>query len=337
MKITQTALFTSALALMASASAAQQTTLRIQTQLTPETPSGQMVQAFVENVEAMSNGEIAIELFMSSSVVDSGDTFDAAVNGIIDCDMTNATYVTGKNAAFQFAADTMGGYDTPMQFQAWIHEGGGAEAMTELYGQYGMTWIGTFIGSQESLVSTTPIRGVEDLKGWKFRSPPGMESEIFSKLGASAVVMDYSEVFTALETNIIDGADSSSLSDNAGVGLYDIGKYGTYPGFHSMAADHLACNSTVWEGLPEHHKTIIKIAVDKLSHDVVTRMFVDNNRTATELRAKGVELSDWSDADRAKFREAAVATWDEWASKTPETATMVESHKSFLTSIGFFE
>jgi TRAP-type C4-dicarboxylate transport system substrate-binding protein len=333
----KTAVLAGLMGMMATAAAAQQTTLRIQTQLTPEATSGKMIQEFAQEVETMSNGEIDVELFMSSSVVDAGDTFDAAANGIVDCDMTNATYITGKNPAFQFASDTMGGYDTPIQFQAWIREGGGAEAMAELYGQYGMTWIGTFVGAQESLVSTTPIRTVEDLKGWKFRSPPGMESEIFSKLGASAVVMDYSEVFTALETKIIDGADSSSLSDNAGVGLYEIGKYATYPGFHSMSADHLTCNTNVWNGMPENHRAIIKAAVDKLSLIFITRMSVEDNRAAAELRAQGVELSDWSAEDRAKFREAAVQTWDEWAEKSAETAKMVESHKSFLSSIGMLQ
>lgn len=326
-----------ALGLMAGAAHAQSTTLRIQSQLTPEATSGKMVQQFAKDVELMSNGDIKVELFMSSSVVDAGDTFDAAINGILDCDMTNATYITGKNYAFQFASDTMGGYDTPAQFQAWIHEGGGAEAMTELYGKYGMTWVGTFVGAQESLVSSTPVASVADLKGWKFRSPPGMESEIFSKLGASPVVMDYSEVFTALETKIVDGADASSLSDNAGVGLYDIGNYATYPGFHSMSADHLTCNSNVWNALPEYQQAIIKAAVDKLSLKFITGMFVEDNRAATDLRAKGVELADWSAEDRATFRETAVGVWDDWAEKSPETKMMVESHRTFLRSVGMLD
>jgi len=330
------ALAAGVLALAAGTSQAE-TTLRIQSQMTPESISGRLIQQFARDVEDLSGGDLKIELFLSASVVDAGDTFDAAANGILDCDMTNATYITGKNPAFQFASDTMGGYDTPMQFQAWIHEGGGAEAMTELYAQYGMTWVATYVGAQESLVSTRPIRGVADLKGWKFRSPPGMESDIFSRLGASAVVMDSSEVFTALETRIIDGADFSSLSDNDGIGLYDVAKYSTYPGFHSMSADHLACNTTVWDSLTDQQRAIIKTAADKLSLAYVTRMLAADNSAAAELREKGVELSDWSAEDRAAFRQAAVASWDEWAAKSPETAKLVESHKSFLRSIGMLD
>ena len=45
----------------------------------------------------MSNGEIQVEMFYSSSVVKSVETFDAAATGILDCDFTGGGYQTGKN------------------------------------------------------------------------------------------------------------------------------------------------------------------------------------------------------------------------------------------------
>ncbi|MEZ5449985.1 MAG: hypothetical protein R3E89_13785 [Thiolinea sp.] len=55
-----------------------------------------------------------VEPFFSSSVVKTVETFDAAATGIVDCDMTGGAYQTGKNPAFQFVGDIMGGYDTPL-------------------------------------------------------------------------------------------------------------------------------------------------------------------------------------------------------------------------------
>src|SRR3546814_21139990 len=85
-----------------------------------------------------------------------------------------------------------------------------------------MQLIGWWIYSQESLASSTPIAGVEDLKEWKFRSPPGLETEIFAGLGAKPIVMDFTEVFTAMETGIIEGTDYSGLANNVSIGLYDL-------------------------------------------------------------------------------------------------------------------
>jgi len=94
---------------------AETTNLRIQTHYAPETVSGKLAAQYVDDVQTMSNGEIVIEMFYSSSVVKSVETFDAAATGILDCDMTGGAYQTGKNPAFQFVGDIMGGYDTPYQ------------------------------------------------------------------------------------------------------------------------------------------------------------------------------------------------------------------------------
>ncbi|HEX6144019.1 MAG TPA: TRAP transporter substrate-binding protein DctP, partial [Geminicoccaceae bacterium] len=232
---------------LAGPAAAQEFTLRIQTHYAPETPSGKLAAQFVDDVETMSGGRVDIEMFFSSSVVKSVETFDAAATGILDGDMTGGAYQTGKNPAFQFVGDPMGGYDTPWQQYAWFYYGGGEELADSLYHQFNMELIGWWIYGQESLASTAPLAGPEDLKDWKFRSPPGLETEIFDKLGASPIVMDFTEVFTALETGIIDGADASSLPDNIGLGLLDIAQHATYPGFHSMPADHLAIRKDVWD------------------------------------------------------------------------------------------
>ncbi|MDH5799070.1 MAG: C4-dicarboxylate ABC transporter substrate-binding protein, partial [Paracoccaceae bacterium] len=137
MKLTNLLKTAAALALVAGSASAESTHLRIQTHYGPETLSGKNATQFVEDIQAMSNGEITVEMFYSSSVVASVETFDAAANGIIDCDMTGGAYQTGKNPAFQFVGDIMGGYDTPWQQLSWLYQGGGYDAAQELYNQYG--------------------------------------------------------------------------------------------------------------------------------------------------------------------------------------------------------
>lgn len=308
--------------------------LRIQNHQAPESTVGKLIQEFVTNVESMSGGSIDIEMFYSSAVVKSVETFDAAASGILDCKMTNGSYQTGKNPAFQFVADTMGGYDTPIQYHTWINYGGGKEKINELYSKFGMTFIGAHVGGQESLNSTRPLNGVEDLKDFKFRSPPGMESEIFASLGAKPVVMDFTEIFTALESKLIDGADAATLAVNRSPGIYGIAKHTTYSGFHSMSSDHLACRTDVWESMTDGQRKILTVAEKALALDLMMVVLVDNGKALAELPAEGVTIYDWSAEDRTKFRAAAQNAWTEWAAKTPETKAMVDSHKAFSKTIG---
>ena len=326
-----------ALAFMAGSAAADghatKTKLRIQTHFSTETLSGQLAGKFVDDITSMSNGEIEVEMFYSGAVVKAAETFDAAATGILDCDMTGGAYQTGKNPAFQFTGDLMGGYSNPYQQMAWLLHGDGRAAINNLYNDHNMEFVGWWIPGPESLSSTRPIRGVEDFKDWKFRSPPGLATKVFANLGASPIVMDFNEIFTALETGIIDGADAANLTNNIGLGLYDIAQHTNYPGFHSMPADHLACRKDVWDAMPDHHKKIMEVAMDSLALHNATINEVKNAQNAVELRAKGVNLYEWSPEELAKFRAAVQKGWTEFAT-TPEAKDLLESHISFLKGIG---
>lgn len=318
----------------ATSAAAADYKLSIQNHNSPESPTGKLIAQFVDDVQTMANGRLEIEMFYSSSVVPTVETFDAAISGIVDGDMTGGAYQTGKNAAFQFVGDVMGGYETPWQYYAWLYYGGGKEKANELYNSFGMELIGWNVYGHESLASTKPIDGIKDLDGWKFRSPPGMETEIFAELGASPVVMDFTEVFTALETGIVDGADHSGLANGVSIGLYDVATATTYPGFHSMPADHLAINKAKWDALPADLQRIVEVALQKMSFQIAMLFEVENQKAAVALAEKGVHISNWSAEDRARFREVAQANWQRWGDKSPEARALVDSHVAFMKQLG---
>ncbi|MBX2836623.1 MAG: TRAP transporter substrate-binding protein [Gammaproteobacteria bacterium] len=318
---------------LSSAAYADTTTLRIQTHFSPETHNGKAAAKWAEDVTTMSGGDIQLEMFYSSSVVKSVETFDAAVNGILDCDMTGGSYQVGKNKAFQFTGDLMGGYSNPYQMLGWLLHNGGREAVNELYNSYDMQFVGWWVPGPESLSSTKPIRNVGDFKDWKFRSPPGLATLVFANLGASPIVMDFNEIFTALETGLIDGADAANVSTNVGLGLYDIASHTNYPGFHSMPADHLACNKKVWDKMSDAHKRILEVSMESLALRIATETAIMNAKTAQELADKGVNLYDWSAEDLDQYRAAVKAGWEEFADNDQAKA-LLQSHIDFLVDQG---
>ncbi len=310
-------------------------TLKIETHFTASSPNGEVAAQFAKNVEEFSGGSLKIQMFYSSSVTGkSAEVFNSAQTGIIDCDMTGAGYQTGKNAAFQFAGDVMGGYDNPYQQYEFLNFPGAQEAVDALYNKYGMTLIGWWIPGHESLISSRPIPDVASLKDFKFRSPPGMESMIFTALGAKPIVMDFGEVPTALQTGLIDGADYSSLATNYAGGHYEQNKYATYPGFHSMPADHLACNTKVWNKLKPHEKGAMLAAIEICGRTITSLVERKNAEAVKALKEMGVTLHDWSKEDRAKFRQAALGAWEEWKTKSPEAAALIEIHKAYMKANG---
>lgn len=327
-------LFCMVLGFATQGATAQEYKLRFQAPFPQASKSGKLVSQFVEDVQVMSGNRVEIEMFWSSSLVNAYETFDSAVTGLLDGDFTSAAYQINKNPAFQFVSDIMGGYDTPWQQYAWLYHGHGLDIANKLYNAHGMQLIGWRIFGQHPLSSVKPLRGPADLKDWKFRSPPGLETEIFAGMGASPVEMKFTEISAALESGIIEGADATILASNVDLGLYGIVSHATYPGFHSMPSDHLAINKTVWDGLPDDIRRIIEVAMEKTAFQTALTFEVANNEAAAKLKAAGVTLHNWSAEDRGAFRETAQAVWQGWAEKTPEARALVDSHMAFLRVLG---
>jgi TRAP-type C4-dicarboxylate transport system substrate-binding protein len=308
--------------------------LRFQTHHSPTSLQGSALLRWSDRVKEASEGRLVIEMHTISAVVKATESFEAAATGIIDGDATGAGYLTGKEPAFQFFGDLMGGYETPQQVVGWFKEGGGKQVADKLYAEYGMHLIGVFVATPESLTSSKPIAGIADLKGWKFRSPPGMESEIFSKLGAGPVVMPFGEVFTAMSTGAVAGSDASTLAVNKGLGLFDIGKHATYPGFHSMPIEHVAVNLDRWEALPKDLQRILEVEVDRIATEVAAASSAADDAAVAELAVQGVTLYDWSAQDRGQFRAVAQDVWADWATRSPMAKKAYESHIAYLNKIG---
>ena len=312
--------------------------LRIQTHFSANSTPGELIAQFIDDVQVMSGGQLEIQMHYNSEVVAQNETLGAVSQGILDCDMTGASGNVGKDPGFQFAGDIMGGYDTPYQFLSWFHHGGGRDIVQgELYDPLGVHLVGLWLQGHESLSSTTPLAGFADLENWKFRSPPGLETEIFESFGAKPVVMDFGEVPTALRTGIVDGADASTLNTNVSLGLFDVAEHATYPGFHSMPTETLACNQNAWNGLPEQIQRIVEVALYRTALNLAMLTEIKDRRAAKSLTEQGITLHDWSTEDRKAFREFAQGRWAVWADKSQAAGALVESHTAFMNELGLLK
>ncbi len=126
---------------------------------------------------------------------------------------------------------------------------------TEKAGFTAVTWLDA--GTRNFYTVNKPIYSPADLKGLKIRvqqSPTNIE--MMRLLGGSATPMGFGEVYTALQSNIIDGAENNemALTDN---GHGDVCKYYSYD-MHQMVPDILIGNNAFIEGLSEEDRAIFE-------------------------------------------------------------------------------
>ena len=285
-------------------------------------------------VEAQTGGRLKIEVLPAGAVAALNQTIDMVKTGILDGHISYPTVYSGIDPGFAPLGDIPGAYDDRFQTVEFFYYEGGLELLREAYQPYGLYTIGVGTGSWEAIPSKIPLQSWDDFKGIKLRTPPGLASLIWEKFGAVPVVMPQTEVFSALEKGVIDAADDGSLSYNFDVGDYDIVKYTLVNSPHSNGIWDFSVNADRWAALPDDIKAILEADM----REIMVRNIMNALRGDEAVLAKadeiGLTLFVLTPEDRAKYREVAIQVWDEWATKSELSQTVIDAHKAFLTKKG---
>jgi TRAP-type mannitol/chloroaromatic compound transport system substrate-binding protein len=329
----------SVLSLAMSAASAEQV-WKVQTSMTAgESFYTNIQEHWLPRLAEMTNGELQIELTPVGSVVPYNETMDAISQGILQGDITSTVYFSGRSKAFAILGDLISGYETPDQIAMFCYHGGGRELIQEAFDTYaggGVKVVGCGAIARESFTSKIPIRGIDDLKGVKVRSPEGLAAIVFERAGASTVALPASEVHTSIDKGVIDAADFSSYSMDESVGLHEIAKYPIYPGIHSMPVIQFTVNKAAYDSLTPAQQTILDVWYRAMIADLAMMNEITDRELVARDMAEGseVEVVNWSKEDRDKLREIAAEAWAEFAEGDDLAKRAYEANIEFMKKIG---
>lgn len=292
-----------------------------------------MFEEFCDNIKKNTGGRLEITPFSAGAIVGTFETLDAVGQNVLQGHSTYPGYFAGKEPALAVIGDFAFGYTNPGQQNDWLNDKGGMDMIRKAYDRFNAYTIGCTWWGVESLTSKVPIRSPDDFKGLKHRGAQGLASETIAKMGASIVVIPGGEAYSALEKGVVDSVDWSTLSVNEKIGFFEIAKFATYPGFHSMPIQDFTVNKTAWKALPDDVKAIVEKTWSEFSAHQVNTIAENDKRVAKIVPERGVELIDWSEENRNRGRELAHGVWAEWAKKTPLAKAAVESQEAYLREI----
>ena len=184
---------------------------------------------------------------------------------------------------------------------------------TEKAGFVAVTWLDA--GTRNFYTVNKPIEKPSDLKGLKIRvqqSPTNIE--MMKLLGGSATPMGFGEVYTALQSNIIDGAENNerALTDN---GHGDVCKYYSYD-MHQMVPDILIGNHAFIESLSKEERAIFQEGYE-LVNEVQRREWVKAVEHAKEKALKEQKVK-FVYPDQEPFKQACMPLHQSVLSKNVE-------------------
>ena len=300
-----------------------------------------MNEVWVPKLEAMTYGNLKVDIRPSKSVVPHRETPQAVAAGILQGDLNAVAYFAGRDPVFGIMGDLIAGYDTPEQKQMFFRFGGGTEILQKAYdkhfgGKIKVVGAGPF--AKEAFVSTVPIRTVEDLKGLKLRSPEGMAAEVFRRAGAAPTSIPFPELYTALEKKVVDAADASSYTNNHSLGFNKIAKYPLYPGIHSMAVIQFIINKSTWEKIGANGQAALETWYYAAWPDLTRATDIEDRKLVAADRAgtgtPGVEVVNWSQEERTKFRTLAQGAWEDIGKQSELAKEAYDAHIAFMKTLG---
>jgi|TARA_B100000315_G_scaffold58849_1_gene53384 TRAP-type mannitol/chloroaromatic compound transport system substrate-binding protein len=244
-------------------------------------------------VAKMSNDRLQIKVYGANEIVPAFEVFDAVSRGTVEMGHGGAYYWKGKIPVAPFFSSVPFGL-TAKEMNGWLHYGGGMELWQELYEPFGLIPIASGnTGVQMAGWFNKEINSLADIQGMKMRIP-GLGGEVFQRAGGTAVNLPGGEIFTSLQTGVIDATEWVGPYNDLSFGLYQVAKYYYYPGWHEPGSTLEAIvNKEAFEELPSDLKEILTVATRAVNQDMLDEFTARNNAALRELVDKHqVELRE---------------------------------------------
>ena len=249
-------------------------------------------ETIADMVRKMSDGRLDIKVYGAGEIVPALEVFEAVSQGAVQMGHGAAYYWKGKVKIAQFFTAVPFGL-TAQEMNGWLFHGGGMELWRELYARYNLVPIAAGnTGVQMAGWFNKEINSLADIQGMKMRIP-GLGGEVFQKAGGIAVGnIAGGEIFTSLQTGVIDATEWVGPYNDLAFGLHQVAKYYYYPGWQEPGPTLEAIvNKEAYDSLPEDLQEILRAAILTVNSDLLAEYTARNNAALRELVDNhGVEL-----------------------------------------------
>lgn len=265
-------------------------------------PTTQAAYKFAELVEQKTNGKIHIDVYHGGQLGDEKAVIEQLQFGAIDFTRVSLSPLSEFEKSlnilqlpylYKDAAQMWRVLDGPIGDQ-FLNS-------MEKNNLIGLSWFDA--GARNFYDSKRPITKLEDLKGLKIRV---QESQLMmgmvSALGANPTPMAYGEVYSGLQTGVIDGAENNWPSYDS-VSHYEVAKYYVLDE-HTRVPEMQMVSKITWDKFSDEEKAIIRECA-KESAKIERQLWAEKEKASEEkVRAAGCVITELEPGEKEKFQAA---------------------------------
>ncbi|MDQ2635185.1 MAG: TRAP transporter substrate-binding protein [Pseudomonadota bacterium] len=249
---------TIAAAAMMIGAASAQTLLRSSDTHPDGYPTVEAVKYFGELVKERTDGRYAVEVYHSAQLGQEADTIEQVRSGVID--LNRVSMAPWNSLVPLTMIPSLPYLFTSPDHARKVMAGEIGDEIAKGFEDHGVVVLAFYDGGSRSFYnSKKPINTVADLSGLKFRV---IQSDVFvdmvAALGATATPMPYGEVYSSIETGVIDGAENNFPSYESAKHFEVAKNYSLDQ--HTIVPEVFVMSKMAWDKLSDEDKAIFKQA-----------------------------------------------------------------------------
>ena len=307
------------------AKAAEQKTTLKASDVHPEGyPTVQAVENMGKKLEAATGGRLSVQMYASMQLGGEKEAIEQAQVGALQLARVSV-------GALGPVVDDLNVFNLPFLFRDTAHmdkiiDGAiGQELLDKVTESPNTHLVGLAFmdaGARNLYDTKKPIKDIADVKGLKVRVMGNpMFVDMMNAIGGNGVAMGYDQVFSALQTGVVDGAENNPPSfyfDNH----YQVAKFYTLTE-HLIVPEILVFSRPTWDTLSKDDQALIK----KLAREAQLeerRLWNEKEQQAIDkMKAAGIEIITIS--DKTPFQKAVKPVWDKYGAKYAELIKRIQA------------
>jgi TRAP-type transport system periplasmic protein len=279
--------------------------------LAEDSNQGRAAKFFADDLAKRTGGKMKMKGFASASLGSDTQMQNALIGGAQEM-------MVGSTATLVGIVKDFGVFDLPFLFANEkeadaVFDGPFGQKLAAKLQDKGMVGLVYWENGFRNLTnSKRPVTKLEDMQGIKLRVMQNpMYIDMFNSMGANAVPLAFSELFTALETRTVDGQENPVNTIQSSK-FYEVQKYLSLTK-HVYSPWIVTASKKWWDGLNADEKKAIQESAIAARDFERKDSRAEAEKAVEGLKAKGMQVTVVSDTELARMREKAKPAFDKFA------------------------
>jgi tripartite ATP-independent transporter DctP family solute receptor len=273
----------------------------------PDYPGSIAMDAFGRLVSERTNGRINPTTFHSAQLGEQDQAIEQMQFGGIDFAVFNLTPL--NNIIPETQVTTL-----PYAFRSVDHmhrvmDGEIGQEISDAMASANMVGLAWFDSGSRSFYANTPLNSVEDLQGLKIRvQNSDVNVTMVEALGANATPIPFGEVYTSIQSGVVDGAENNWPSYES-TGHFEVAPYYILDQ-HTIVPEVFAINKAVWDAMSSEDQEIVRTAAQE-SAAMQRKLWAERELKSEKIvRAAGVTIVELE--DKTPFIKAMAPVYEQF-------------------------